>query len=102
MRVGVYFCRCGGTISDRVDGERLGRECASSEGVAYSMTDVKWYTEYDKLAGLYVWLYTLDPEDYIVIQACHNDLLPCFPVARYRPADMQRQAGHIGSKNNLL
>ncbi len=35
MRVGVYFCRCGGIISDQIDGEELARRVDGTGDVAY-------------------------------------------------------------------
>jgi heterodisulfide reductase subunit A2 len=35
MKVGVYFCRCGGIVADKVDGEEIRRRLAGIREVAY-------------------------------------------------------------------
>ena len=35
MKVGVYFCRCGGIISDKIDGEEVERACRRPARIAY-------------------------------------------------------------------
>lgn len=35
MRVGVYFCRCGGVVSERVDGDEVARQLSPLAEVAY-------------------------------------------------------------------
>lgn len=45
----------------------------SDEGVAYVFRDVKWYMDEDEeLAALYELLSSIDDDDYIVIEACHD------------------------------
>jgi heterodisulfide reductase subunit A len=38
MKVGVYFCRCGGIVADKVDGEELRRRLAGAPEMAYFVT----------------------------------------------------------------
>ena len=38
MRVGVYFCRCGGIISDRIDAEEVRRALEATGAIAYFRT----------------------------------------------------------------
>jgi heterodisulfide reductase subunit A2 len=35
MRIGVYFCRCGGIISDKIDGEEIKRRLEGTEQISY-------------------------------------------------------------------
>ena len=35
MKIGVYFCRCGGIITEKIDGDAVGREILGDGGAAY-------------------------------------------------------------------
>ena len=38
MKTGVYFCNCGGNVSDKIDSVRVEQELAAVEGVSYFKT----------------------------------------------------------------
>ena len=38
MKVGVYFCRCGGIVAGKIDGEEIARRLSKVPEVAYFVT----------------------------------------------------------------
>jgi heterodisulfide reductase subunit A2 len=68
MRIGVYFCRCGGIISDRIDSDELQRQITALGDVAY-FTPVDMACSDDDLTRMVEDIREQKPER-VVVAAC--------------------------------